>query len=219
MPRCVGSRVGRLSHTAMDARLALETGVAGHPPRHVQSQRPPEAQRAPTLVCVQLRSNDEANAAQRILRAVVASRPGAWVSKRALHRIDMLAYRVAPGRIPPSQWLAAVPVGLLTTTGARSGKPHTVPLLVTTLESGWGVIASNYGSGRPPAWFFNLRAHPIASLELDGVAHRVRAEQVHGVEKERVREAALGWYRGYMAYEERAGGRDLGFFVLHPEHD
>ena len=47
----------------------------------------------------------------------------------------------------------------------------------------------------------------------------MRAEQVHGVEKERVREAGLGWYRGYTAYEERAGGRDLGYFVLHPDHD
>jgi deazaflavin-dependent oxidoreductase (nitroreductase family) len=180
--------------------------------------RCPEAQ-WPYARRVQLRRNDEANAAQRALRAMVASRPGAWVSRRAVHRIDLFAYRVAPGRMPPSQWLAAVPVGLLTTTGARSGKPHTVPLLLTTLESGWGVIASNYGSGRPPAWYFNLRAHPVASLEVDGVAHRVRAVQVHGGEKERVPEAAQGWYRGYTGYEQRAGGRDLGFFMLHPEHD
>lgn len=168
---------------------------------------------------VQLHHHDEANAAQRALRSIVASRPGAWMARHTLSRIDLLAHRVAPGRIPPSQWLAAVPVGLLTTTGARSGKPHTVPLLITTLEGGWGVIASNYGSARPPAWYFNLRANPVASLEVDGVAHRVRVAQVQGSEKERVREAALGWYRGYTAYEERAGGRDLGFFVLHPEHD
>lgn len=165
---------------------------------------------------MQLRRNDEANVAHRAVRDVVASRPGAWMARRALRPIDLLAHRIAPGRIPPSQWLAAVPVGLLTTTGARSGKRHTVPVLVTTLEGGWGVIASNYGSERPPAWYFNLRAHPLASLELDGVVHRVRAEQVQGSEKERVREAALAWYRGYTAYEERAGDRELGFFVLHP---
>ena len=189
------------------------------PPAAVTPTSPARRRNGPYALCVQLRRNDEANAVQRTLRAVVASRPGAWALRRTLHRIDLLAHRVAPDRTPPSQWLAAVPVGLLTTTGARSGKPHTVPLLVTPLEGGWGVIASNYGSGRPPAWYFNLRAHPLASLEVDGVTHRVRAEQVHGSEKERVREAALGWYRGYTGYEQRAGGRDLGFFVLHPEHD
>ncbi|CAN7570580.1 nitroreductase family deazaflavin-dependent oxidoreductase [Terrabacter sp. LjRoot27] len=168
---------------------------------------------------MELRHHDEANGAQRALRRVVASRPGAWVSKRTLHRLDLLARRVAPGRTAPSQWLAAVPVGMLTTTGARSGQPRTVPLLVVPLDDGWGVIASHYGSVKPPAWYFNLRAHPLASLEVDGVTHRVRAEQVQGPEKERVREAALDFYRGYTAYEERAGGRDLGFFVLHPERD
>jgi len=168
---------------------------------------------------MQLRPVDDANPVQRALRSVVASRPGAWVSKRALHRLDLLAHRLAPGRTLPSQWLAAVPVGMLTTTGARSGQPRTVPLMLAPLEDGWGVIASRYGSATPPAWYFNLRAHPQASLEVDGVVHRVRAEQVQGPDRERVREAALEYYRGYTAYEERAGGRDLGFFVLHPERD
>ena len=165
---------------------------------------------------MQLRRVDEANAVQRTIRRLVASRPGSWVSKRLLHRLDLVGHRMAPHHAPPSQWLAAVPVGLLTTTGARSGEPRTVPLLVAPLDDGWGVIASHYGSARPPAWFFNLRAHPDAVLELDGVPQPVRAEQVHGADRERVREAALSFYDGYAAYEERAGGRDLGFFVLRP---
>ncbi|GAA3704758.1 nitroreductase/quinone reductase family protein [Terrabacter ginsenosidimutans] len=168
---------------------------------------------------MRLRSVDEANPVQRALRGFVASRPGAWVSKRVLHRLDRLGHRLAPGRALPSQRLAAVPVGMLTTTGARSGQPRTVPLMLAPLEEGWGVIASHYGSERPPAWYFNLRAHPGATLEVDGIVHRVRAVQVQGPDRERVREAALGFYRGYTAYEQRAGGRDLGFFVLHPERD
>ncbi|GAA2155593.1 deazaflavin-dependent oxidoreductase (nitroreductase family) [Humibacillus xanthopallidus] len=168
---------------------------------------------------MQLRRLDEANAIQRALRRLVASRPGAWVGKRVLHRLDLVAHRIAPHGTPPTQWLAAVPIGLVTTTGARSGQPRTVPLMLAPLEDGWGVIASHYGSTRPPAWFFNLVAHPDATVELDGVVHRVRAEQVHGEDRERVRQAALTYYSGYTAYEERAGGRDLGFFVLRPQHD
>lgn len=168
---------------------------------------------------MQLRRLEQANPVQRGLRSLVASRPGAWLGKRVLHRVDLLAHRLLPGRTPPSQWLAAVPVGLLTTTGARTGRPRTVPLMLVPLEDGWGVIASHYGSRRPPAWHHNLRAHAYASLEVDGVVHRVRAEQVRGPERVRVREAALRWYAGYTAYEERAGGRELGVFVLHPERD
>ena len=165
---------------------------------------------------MQLRRLDEANALQRGLRRLVASRPGAWVGRRVLHRLDLVVHRFAPHHAPPSQWLAAVPIGLLTTTGARSGEPRTVPLMLTPLDDGWGVIASHYGSSRPPGWYFNLRAHPEATLEVDGVVHRVRAEQVQGADRERVRQAALAYYSGYTTYEARAEGRDLGFFVLHP---
>ncbi|HET8987683.1 MAG TPA: nitroreductase family deazaflavin-dependent oxidoreductase [Humibacillus sp.] len=168
---------------------------------------------------MQLRHLDEANAFQRALRRLIASRPGAWVSKRVLHRLDLAAHRIAPHRTPPSQWLGGAPIGLLTTTGARSGQPRTVPLMLAPLDDGWGVIASHFGSVRPPAWYFNLRAHPEATLEVDGIVHRVRAEQVQGADRERVLEAALAFYSGYTDYEARAGGRDLGFFVLRPTHD
>ena len=102
---------------------------------------------------MQLRRLEQANPVQRALRALVASRPGAWVGKRVLHRLDLVAHRLAPGRTTPSQWLAGVPVGLLTTTGARTGQPRTVPLMLAPLDEGWGVIASHYGSEQPPGWY------------------------------------------------------------------
>ena len=135
------------------------------------------------------------------------------------HRLDLLGHHIAPDRPALSAVLAGIPVGLLTTTGARSGQPRTVPLLAVPLDDGWGLIASRFGSEQPPAWYFNLRAHPQASFEVDGATHPVRAEQLVGPDRERVRSAALAIYPGYAVYERRAGGRDLGFFVLHPEHD
>src|SRR5690606_29051160 len=58
---------------------------------------------------------------------------------------------------------------LLTTTGARSGAPHTVPL--GYLPDGgeqFFVIGSAGGSPRHPDWFRNLVAHPQVTVE-DGV--------------------------------------------------
>ena len=161
---------------------------------------------------------DQANAAQRAVRRFSASGPGSWLFKRILHHLDLLGHRIAPGRPAVSAVLAGIPVGLLTTTGASSGEPRTVPLLAVPLDDGWGLIASRFGSEHPPGWYFNLRAHPRATFEVDGVAHAVRAEQLAGPDRERVRAAALAIYPGYAVYETRAGGRDLGFFVLHPEH-
>ncbi len=163
-------------------------------------------------------SFDQANAVQRGLRRFSATGPGSWLFRRVLHHLDLIGHRLAPRRPALSTVLAGIPVGLLTTTGARSGEPRTVPLLAVPLDDGWGLIASRFGSERPPAWYFNLQAEPRASFEVDGVTHPVRAEQLVGPDRERVRYAALAIYPGYAVYEDRAG-RDLGFFVLHPERD
>ena len=166
------------------------------------------------------RTFDEANAVQRTLRRFVASGPGSRVARPLLHRLDLLGARLLPSSPRPvSAVLAGVPVGFVTTTGARSGHPRTVPLILVPLDQGWGVVASAYGAARAPAWYHNLGADPRATVQLDGAVHVVRAERLTGVERERLRTAALTYYPGYAAYEQRAGGRDLGFFRLRREDD
>ena len=55
---------------------------------------------------------------------------------------------------------------LLTTTGARTGRPHTVPLAHLPDESGRIlVVASAAGAPLHPAWFHNLRANPEVTVE------------------------------------------------------
>lgn len=159
---------------------------------------------------------DEATATQRAVRWFGATAPGSWVLKRTLHHVDRIGHRIAPHRQTFSGWIAGAPVGMLTTTGARTGRPHTVPLLALPFEEGWGVIASCFGQERPPAWYFNLLAIPEATLELDDVIHEVVAQLITGEERARLRTLAVSIYPGYAVYERRAGGRDLGFFLLRP---
>ena len=165
------------------------------------------------------RTYDEANLFQRGARTLGATRGGSWFLKRTQHHLDRWYARLSGRPVMLSEVLAGVPTVMLTTTGARSGQPRTVPLLAFPVDDGWGVIASRYGSATPPAWYHNLRADPQATLEIEGVRHLVRAEQVHGADRDRVLAAAVAYYSGYAQYEQRAGGRDLGFFILHPEHD
>ena len=53
-----------------------------------------------------------------------------------------------------------VPVMLLTTTGAKTGQPRTLPLLYVTDGDRILLIASNYGKTSHPAWYRNLVANP-----------------------------------------------------------
>jgi deazaflavin-dependent oxidoreductase (nitroreductase family) len=57
---------------------------------------------------------------------------------------------------------------ILTTTGARSGKPHSVVLGYGRHGDQLVVIASNNGAPKAPDWYLNLLAHPTATVELAG---------------------------------------------------
>jgi deazaflavin-dependent oxidoreductase (nitroreductase family) len=96
---------------------------------------------------------------------------------------------------------------LLTTTGARSGAPHTTPL--GYLPDGGErilVIASAGGSSSHPDWYHNLLAHPRATVE-DGVfTYEAEASLLEGDERDRVFARAVevdpGW-AGYQAKTDR----------------
>jgi len=73
------------------------------------------------------------------------------------------------------------PMLLLTTTGARTGQPVTVPLGFAADEQGRVfVVASKAGSPSHPAWFYNLRANPAVTVELGDKSFEARAVVMAG---------------------------------------
>ncbi|MBK9476377.1 MAG: nitroreductase family deazaflavin-dependent oxidoreductase [Tetrasphaera sp.] len=159
----------------------------------------------------------EATQLERAIRRFGSSRAGSWIFSRTLHHLDRLSTRLAPNRPVVTEVLAGLPVGMLTTTGAKSGKPRTVPLVVIPIERGWGVIASSFGNERNPGWYWNLRAHPRATLDVHGTTHAVLAELVSGAERDRIHAQAMAFYRGYAIYATRARHREIPIFALLPE--
>jgi deazaflavin-dependent oxidoreductase (nitroreductase family) len=59
-----------------------------------------------------------------------------------------------------------VPLLLLTTTGAKSGQPHTTPLIYLPYGDRLTVFASNSGAPTHPDWYYNLLALPMATVEV-----------------------------------------------------
>lgn len=159
---------------------------------------------------------DSANAVQRNLRRFAASGPGSWVFARVLHRIDRPVYRLTRGRHTFSSLLSGAPVVMLTTTGARSGREHTVPVLGLPTPDGIAVIASNFGQRHHPAWYHNLRANPIAKVTVDGLPYEVRAVEAEGGRRERIWAQGMDIYPGWSQYERRASNRRIAIFVLEP---
>ncbi|MCF2535538.1 nitroreductase/quinone reductase family protein [Streptomyces sp. FB2] len=93
---------------------------------------------------------------------------------------------------------------LLTTTGARTGRPHTTP--VAYLPDGGErvlVIASAAGSSKHPAWFHNLVAHPEVTVESGAFTYPARAVVLQGEERDRAFARAVEADPGWAAYQER----------------
>ena len=82
--------------------------------------------------------------------------------------------------------LANMPVLLLTTTGAKSARTITKPLVYTTDGDRIVVIASFAGGPRNPPWYHNLIANPVATVELGSERFRVKAAATSGEERERL---------------------------------
>ena len=78
-------------------------------------------------------------------RRFAASGFGSWLFAHLLHRMDRPIFRLTRGRRTFASLAWGLPVVMLTTTGARSGKVRTVPVLGLPTEGGIAVIASNWG--------------------------------------------------------------------------
>jgi deazaflavin-dependent oxidoreductase (nitroreductase family) len=88
---------------------------------------------------------------------------GVWLYRRTNGRLLRLWHRRAL---------------ILTATGRRSGLPRTV--IVQFFPDGQDliVVAANSGLPTHPGWYFNLKAHPRARVEVEGRTLDVRAEQL-----------------------------------------
>jgi deazaflavin-dependent oxidoreductase (nitroreductase family) len=103
------------------------------------------------------------------------------------------------------------PVLLLTTTGARTGRPATVPLGFAVDDGGRVfVMASKAGAPKHPAWFHNLRANPSVKVELGDRSFQARAVVTAGEERDRL----YGMISDGAAEYEKNTGRVFPVIVL-----
>jgi deazaflavin-dependent oxidoreductase (nitroreductase family) len=146
----------------------------------------------------------------RTLWYVVAGEMG---TSRAICTLHRAIYRASGGRLMARA--LGCPVVLVTTTGRRSGRPHTVPVFGFPEGSGVVLVASNAGKDRHPAWFLNLQANPEADVQVGRERRRVRARAATAAERERLWPRLVGRYHGYEIYRQRTE-RSIPIVILEP---
>ena len=92
---------------------------------------------------------------------------------------------------------------LLTTTGAKSGRHVTSPLVYLREGDTVYVIASKQGSASHPAWYHNVVAHPEVTLEIGAERWDARARVLEGPERERVYAVQVARYPFFADYQQK----------------
>jgi deazaflavin-dependent oxidoreductase (nitroreductase family) len=158
----------------------------------------------------------QANRFRRVVRVTAAWKPVSLFYARTLHHIDRIVFRASRGRATFVSWVAGLPIVMLTTTGAKSGRRHTLPLVALPEGDRLVVIASNYGQERNPGWYYNLRANPSATVCFEGVTQEMLARELEGEERARHYERGIQIYPGWTEYRKRAAHRRIPVLELTP---
>ena len=108
-----------------------------------------------------------------------------------------------------------LPILLLTTTGRKSGRKRTTPLVYLRDGDDAVVIASNGGADQHPAWWLNLRENPKAEVLMGRDLKTVIAEKATGEERQRLWRQVVELYHGYDEYRGMTE-REIPVVVLRP---
>ena len=138
------------------------------------------------------------------MQRLVATKAGAAVHRAIAAPLDAPILRATGGRV--SLAAGAVPVLVLTSTGARSGQQRETPLVYFTDGDDVILMASNYGGARHPGWYHNLVAHPECELHIGPHGGPFVARETDGAERDRLYALAEDLYPGYSKYAQRTDG-------------
>lgn len=113
--------------------------------------------------------------------------------------------------------LVANDMCLLTTTGRKSGRSHTVPLLYLEDDARFVVIASYGGRRDHPDWYYNLMADPKAVLQVLDQRTPVTARTADAAERAEWWPRVVDAYHDYAAYQSRTD-REIPVVFLEPRN-
>jgi deazaflavin-dependent oxidoreductase (nitroreductase family) len=143
--------------------------------------------------------------------------------------------QVGPGMPPAQDWnskiieefranggrvggpFESMPMLLLHTIGAKSGRERVNPLAYQALDNGYAVFASKGGAPTNPDWFHNLLANPQVQAEIGTQTVQLTARVADGEVRERIWAAQKSARPGFADYERKTT-RQIPVVILEPVH-
>ena len=114
--------------------------------------------------------------------------------------------------------MRGVPIILLTSVGAKTGKLRKTPLMRVEHDGQYAVIASQGGAPTHPVWYHNLVAHPHVELQDGAVRQDYEAHVAEGAERELWWARAVAVWPDYAGYQTKTD-RQIPVVVLKPMPD
>ena len=111
--------------------------------------------------------------------------------------------------------MQGMPVVILTTRGARTGKIRKTPLMRVENDGEYAVVASLGGAPKHPVWYYNVKAHPEVELQDGPTKQDMVAREITGDEKAVWWERAVAAYPDYADYQKKTD-RVIPVFLLEP---
>jgi deazaflavin-dependent oxidoreductase (nitroreductase family) len=133
--------------------------------------------------------------------------PAKWV------RDQVQEYEGSGGRSGTT--MRDMPVIIVTTRGAKSGKLRKVPLMRVEHDGEYAAVASMGGAAKNPVWYFNLVADPQVEVRDGTVVQTMMAREVTGEEKAIWWKRCVAAFPDYADYQARTE-RSIPVFVLTP---
>ena len=84
---------------------------------------------------------------------------------KVMSTVNTWIYRASKGKLG-GKFPGGAPICLLTSTGRRSGRPRTAPLLYLRDGEDVIVVASKGGMPQHPEWYLNIQANPEVEIEI-----------------------------------------------------
>lgn len=133
---------------------------------------------------------------------------------RILRPIDTAVLRLTRRRSSASAIFAGLPVVLVTTTGARTGRHRTIPLFGVPFRGNIAIAGTNWGGPTTLGWVHNLESRAEAAVAYRDRRVPVIARPATTEEEEAIASAASAIYPGSAKRMHRARPRIVRVFVL-----
>jgi len=153
---------------------------------------------------------------QKLIQKLASTKIIAWALSKFLHDVDQSMLSASNSQKSLTNVLSGVPIVVLTTIGAKSGKRRTVPLVGLMEDESVILIASNWGQSRHPAWYHNLKANPEVKLSIDNQEGVYMAREATAEERLKYWDRAIALYAGFGEYKKRAKNRKIPMVILRP---